>query len=344
MTSIYYCIYFNNFRSFLDRTLSLSYGLALIMIGYLGLATGEIFSGELISRGELSPGEVVLYHSRKFPYELLTDPVTYGRIIVSDAIAIDNRWPLTYEIESYSPHLKGLICLGHFRDSPIQNKYYNLKNYFLTHGITLFKPHDPGALKAALRRSGTIRGMVSTGNDKFNQLFSSKHTDMITLPPDQKNDQPALDPVRRLSTRLEFFWDLPDQIFNGEIEKKYLVVAYDFGLRYSMLRSLKTLGCEIRIVPADYSPEEVIALKPEGILLTGGPGHPRKMGYAISNISRLIGLRPILATGLGHVLLGLSNGDPGIKTQITTMSKKQKPPKPTRSASIGNHSKETASS
>jgi len=92
------------------------------------------------------------------------------------------------------------------------------------------------------------------------------------------------------------------------LEKKYVVVAYDFGLSYSLLRNLTRFGCDIRVVPVDYSPEAVIALKPEGILLAGGPGEPESMGYAISRIGRLVGLRPILATGLGHVLLGLSMG------------------------------------
>jgi carbamoyl-phosphate synthase small subunit len=107
---------------------------------------------------------------------------------------------------------------------------------------------------------------------------------------------------------LEFYWDLTDESYFDDGRREYIVVAYDFGLTYSSLRNLKRLGCDIRVVPADYSPEQVIALKPEGILLAGGPGKPKQMDYAISNISRLIGLRPILATGLGHVLLALSVG------------------------------------
>lgn len=285
-----------------------SYGLILIMKAFLGLSTGDIFSGKLFCAGDLSPGEVVLYHSENFHYQLLTDPVNYGRIIVSDSKTVENRWPHTSEIESYSPHLKALVVLGGFRDSPIQNEFYNLINYFRTNGITLFKPYDPANLNTVLKRLGSIKGMIAPDKDALSQLFTGKYSSSPPVFPDHNGHQDYIDPVRRLSTRLDFFWDLPHQLIEKDIERKFLVVAYDFGLRYSMLRNLKKLGCDIRIVPADYSPEEVIALKPEGILLSGGPGHPREMGYAISNISRLIGLRPILATGLGHILLGLSMG------------------------------------
>ena len=272
------------------------------------MATGDIFPGELIVAGDLIPGEIILYHSDKFSYQLLTDPVTYGRIIVSDASAIANRWPAATEIESYSPHLRALVITGEIIGQPDHDDYYSLANYFHTNGITLFKPHDPQGLLQLLDQTGPVPGLITTARDEINKLFVRLYADNQTRYSNDSRNAIEPDPVRKLSTRLEFFWDLPDQNPAEYIPRKYLLVAYDFGLPYSTLRNLKRLGCDIRIVPADYSPEEVIALKPEGILLAGGPGNPRDMGYAISNITRLLGLRPILAAGLGHILLALAIG------------------------------------
>lgn len=274
----------------------------------MALATGDVFSGDLVCRGDLLPGEVVLYNSAIFQYQILTDPVGYGRIIVSDSEFIDNRWPFLNEIESYSPHLKALVMLGELRNTPIQDNHYNLVNYLRTNGITFFKPDEPTQLKSLLNQCGPVRGIITDDLTEINQLYLKKTPQDLLSYPSYPQSIDDFDPVRKLSTRLEFFWDLPDQSAFVEKLRRFSVVAYDFGLAYSILRNIKKLGCDIRIVPADYSPEDVIALKPEGILLAGGPGDPGGMGYAISNISRLIGLRPILATGLGHLLLAAALG------------------------------------
>lgn len=278
------------------------------MSAFLALATGDVFPGEMICRGELLPGQAVIYHADKFPYRILTDPVGYGKIIVSDCQMVDNRWPYLTEIESYSPHLKALVILGDLLKSPFQDKRYNLVNYLKSNGITLFKPDKPAALNTLLMQSGPVPGIITDDLTEINQLYIKKTPPGFKIYEPYSQSLDNLDPVRKLSTRLEFFWDLPDQELIVPQIRKYLIVAYDFGLAYSILRNIKKLGCDIRIVPADCSPEDVIALKPEGILLAGGPGGLEGMGYAVNNISRLVGLRPILATGLGHILLASALG------------------------------------
>ena len=99
------------------------------MRSYLGLSTGDVFPGESICSIDETIGEVVLYSSKNFRYQILTDPVNFGKIVVSDSDTVDNRWPLFSEIESFSPHLKALVILGSLCDSDYQNKNYNLKNY-----------------------------------------------------------------------------------------------------------------------------------------------------------------------------------------------------------------------
>ncbi|MCP4584095.1 MAG: hypothetical protein GY839_20980 [candidate division Zixibacteria bacterium] len=267
------------------------------MKSYLELATGDIFTGTVCGGDDETSGEVVLYHSQNFHYQILTDPVNYNRIIVSDSDFIDNRAPLFAEIESYSPHLKALVILGELRQSPLAEIYSSLENYLTENDIALFIPDESDRLKQILGSIGTVKGEITSNTERQSAIS----LDNLSSPPEN-------DPVRKLSTSLEFFWDLTDETYFDDGHKEYVIVAYDFGLTYSTLRNLKRLGCDIRVVPADYSPEQVIALKPEGILLAGGPGRPGQMEYAISNISRLIGLRPILATGLGHVLLALSVG------------------------------------
>ena len=278
------------------------------MRAYLGLSTGDIFPGESFCFFEETSGDVILYNSKDFRYQILTDPVNYGKIIVSDSNTIDDRWPLFSEIESFSPHLKGLVILGALCESDFQSRSYNLKNYLASNQVSFFKPFQSDLLGIVLDKIGPTTGIITSSLDTAKN-FNGKNSSTTNRFKDDFVDDND-DPVRSLSTTLEFFWDMPGQRrYNGKfIEKKYVVVAYDFGLPYSTLRNLSRLGCDIRIVPADCPPEEMVALKPEGILLAGGPGNPIQMDYAIQNIARLIGLRPILASGLGYILLGLSMG------------------------------------
>ena len=271
---------------------------------YMCLASGEIFPGKAIGYIEDTFGEVVLYCSKKFHYEILTDPVHFGRIVVSDSQTVDNRQPMFWEIESYSPHLKGLVILGLLRKSPLQDNSNDLKDYLALNMITGFKPDQPEKLKTVLQKHGLVFGAIYSNPDKIKKLTVKRDFADKVFNTNRKSSNKEKDPVKALSTPLEFYWDYT----GNHIEKRYIVVAYDFGLPYSTLRNLSRFGCDLRIVPADAPPEEVVALKPEGILLAGGPGKPHDMAYAVNNIARLIGLRPILATGLGHSLLALSIG------------------------------------
>jgi len=278
------------------------------MKAYLALATGDIFPGRMFNgSGDIS-GEVVLYQAKKFNHHILTDPVNYGRIIVSDSSIIENRGPLFTEIESYLPHLKALIIIGKLVKSPLAETYLSLESYLDSNEIALFKPKNPASLIETLEKTGMITGTLTTHLEPSRKLHLKRAPELDDSTSHRPSPRPDIDPVRRLSTSLDYFWDLTDEDYPSRGHREYVVVAYDFGPPYSMLRNLKRLDCDIRIVPADFSPEQVIALNPEGILLGGGPGYPDQMSYAISNISRLIGLRPILATGLGHILLGLSFG------------------------------------
>jgi len=283
------------------------------MNAYLGLKNGEVFPGKALCMADDAYGEVVIYNSRNFHYQILTEPVNCGKIIVSDSEIVYNRWPLFPEIESFKPHLQGLVILGSLCKSKYQNKYYNLKNFLSSNMIPFFKPNQPERLKMILEQNPPLAGqsgIITSSLETAKRIQNENGNGYRDWNPSKTSANSDSDFTRRLSTSLEFFWDMPEQRrHNGKfMEKNYAVVAYDFGLPYSMLRNLKKYDCDIRIVPSDCSPEEVIALKPEGILLAGGPGNPEKMKYAIDNIARLVGIRPILATGLGHILLAMSMG------------------------------------
>jgi carbamoyl-phosphate synthase small subunit len=93
-----------------------------------------------------------------------------------------------------------------------------------------------------------------------------------------------------------------------QVERPYKVVAYDFGIKYNILRCLVSAGCEVTVVPATFPAEEALALKPDGIFLSNGPGDPEPMTAAIENIRKLLGKKPIFGICLGHQLLGLALG------------------------------------
>jgi carbamoyl-phosphate synthase small subunit len=182
--------------------------------------------------------------------------------------------------------------------------------YLERHNIPVIWDLDTRALVRHIRKMGALRGMVSTDGAAPETLIAEAKA----LP-----TMAGLELAGRVTCGKSYVWNKgsielavsPLQRAagaQGRDEKRHRVVAYDFGIKQNILRLLVDLNCDVTVVPASTSPEDVLALKPDGVFLSNGPGDPEPITYAVSSIRKLLGRVPIFGICLGHQLCGLALG------------------------------------
>jgi len=180
--------------------------------------------------------------------------------------------------------------------------------YLQRYGVPVIWDLDTRALVRHLRDVGALRGVVATDGTPAEQLIAEARA----LP-----TMAGLELASRVTSAQKYAWDKgsidlaapvsgKESLHNGK--KRQKVVAYDFGIKQNILRLLVDHGCEVTVVPAQTSSEDVLALKPNGVFLSNGPGDPEPIGYAVANIRKLVGRVPIFGICLGHQLCGLALG------------------------------------
>ena len=169
-------------------------------------------------------------------------------------------------------------------------------------------------LTKMLRTQGAMRGILSTTDlDDASLVAKAKRSPEMT----------GLDLAKEVTTKKEFHWNAVDKTpyalatKNGEKnDGRFKVVVFDYGVKQNILRRLASYGCDLTVVPASYSAEQVLAMNPDGIFLSNGPGDPDAVKYAVLNIKKLIGKKPIFGICLGHQLLGLALGGKTFKLKF----------------------------
>lgn len=279
------------------------------MRAYLALADGTIFSGRNFgAEGQVS-GEVVFTTGMTGYQEVLTDPSFTTQLVTLTSPHIGNVGINEEDFESVSarPQVGGFIV----RDvSPVVSNYRSQKplDVFLKeHGIIGITDVDTRSLTRWLRDHGSQNGCIGTGNPD----------DLVDLAR-QAPSAEGLDLVQRVtpSAPYEFTETLGDwspevmghPLVQESGAERFRVVAYDFGGKRNIFRCLVSAGCDLTCVPATTSAEEVLALNPDGIFLSSGPGDPAALQYAVEAIQKLLGKKPIFGICLGHQLLARALG------------------------------------
>jgi carbamoyl-phosphate synthase small subunit len=255
------------------------------MKAFLSLDSAGSFPGRYFGFNGSCNGEIAHYRAPYFAPQILTDPSYLGKIVVIDAEQINERWPMPDEVQSFMPHLAGLVFLGHEGESLGAGEHFTLGNYLETNRIPAFLPDNPDHVRRAALHGQGIGGAIGHGR------FNSKHAPM---------------PVgfRAIASPQEYIWDLAP----GDMpEENTGLVVWDHGVNYDLLRSLKKIGARLRVVPPDSEPEHIIALHPDGVVIAGGP-FPAELGETLARIERIIGIRPILAVGNGALLVARAMG------------------------------------
>ena len=275
----------------------------------LALEDGRIFAGEGYGAPSECLGEVVFNTSLTGYQEIATDPSYAGQIVVLTNPQIGNYGTNQADNEAAKPYIEGLIVREFSAVSSNWRSEQVTDEYMERYKVPVLAEIDTRALVRHLRTHGVMRGVISTAETNPEKLVAKARSI-------RKMD--GTDLARVVSTKTAFAFDDSDgrnQSGDGLLsgveqgDKPLLhVVAYDFGIKLNILRMLTREGCRVTVVPAETRADEVLALKPDGVFLSNGPGDPEPVDYAVKAIQGMMGRVPIFGICLGHQLTGLALG------------------------------------
>ena len=277
------------------------------------LEDGSTFIGHSIGAEGFSVGEVVFNTSMTGYQEILTDPSYDSQIITFTNPHIGNTGVNDEDIESLKIHASGAII----RDSEILSNSWRkndtLENFLKHQNIVAICGIDTRKLTKVLRTKGSQNGCIMSG--KIDLEIAKKKIKSF-------DGLIGVDLAKKVTTKSMYSWDrgLAD-IYqeNNKKDKKssFKVIAYDFGIKLNILRILKVHGCDLTVVPADYSVDKILKMNPDGVFLSNGPGDPKACDYAIDNIKTLLDKKiPLFGICLGFQLLALASGCKTIKMKF----------------------------
>src|SRR5690554_2906058 len=246
---------------------------------------GNVFAG----KGE-TYGELVFNTSMMGYQEIITDPSYKGQIINMTYPLIGNCGINKDDLESRSLQIGGLVVREYSEFPYNWRMEMTLKEYLEKHGVLGVQDIDTRALTRHIRKIGVMKCAISTEDFNIERLR------------EKARKYPALegrDMVQYVSCKKAYKWNK---------QGKFHVLVLDFGIKTSILRKLAGLGCRITVVPASISHKEIMEYKPDGIFLSNGPGDPAGVPYAVSEVKKLLGKKPIFGICFGHQILGQALG------------------------------------
>ncbi|MGJ8694908.1 MAG: glutamine-hydrolyzing carbamoyl-phosphate synthase small subunit [Verrucomicrobiaceae bacterium] len=272
----------------------------------LALEDGRIFRGRAFGHTGTTSGEICFNTSMTGYQEIITDPSYRGQIVTMTYPLQGNYGVNEEDAESATPHVRGFV-IGELCEIPSNwRSEESLADYFTRHQIIGIEDIDTRALTKHLRSRGAMRAVITTELTEEEAVKAA-------------NDSPKMegsDFVQEVSTPENYRWEgesrlwtIPSVTTNQETnyielpEVKYRIVAYDFGVKYNILRSLRQSGFEVDVVNSRTSAADVLAMKPDGVFLSNGPGDPAALTYIHDEVKQLIGRIPLFGICLGHQIL-----------------------------------------
>ncbi len=271
----------------------------------LALEDGTVFEGSSFGAPAERSGEVVFNTALTGYQEVFTDPSYAGQIVILTNPQIGNYGTSSEDNESARPYIEGLVVREFSAIASNWRSDAEADDFLARHGIPVISGLDTRCLVRHLRTRGVMRGVLSATERDANRLVE-KARSIPTMS--------GLDLASRVTTADRYEWDKPvdacspSDLVGRPAEPRFHVVAYDFGIKHNILRRLVQVGCRVTVVPALTAAEDVLALKPDGIFLSNGPGDPEPLTAEIANIRKLIGKKPMFGICLGQQLLGLALG------------------------------------
>jgi len=282
------------------------------MQAILALEDGRVFRGKGYGAKGECYGEVVFNTSITGYQEIFTDPSYSGQIVVLTNPEIGNYGTNDDDNEATRPWIEGLIVREFSKVSSNWRSQQVAEEYLEQFKVPVLSDIDTRSLVRHLRDHGVMRGVISTIESDADKLIAKARS----IP---KMD--GTDLAKVVSTKRSYVWEVgershePVAVVGVKDEPpRFHVVAYDFGIKQNILRKLRGEGCRVTVVPAETRAEDVLALKPDGVFLSPGPGDPGALEYLYQELKQLIGKCPIFGICLGHQLLGFAYG--GNRTKL----------------------------
>ena len=275
----------------------------------LALEDGRVFRGKGFGAQGECAGEVVFNTSLTGYQEIFTDPSYAGQIVVLTNPHIGNYGTTPSDAESARPMIEGLVVREF---SPVSSNWRSTEvadEYLERSGIPVISEVDTRAVVRHLRANGVMRGVIACGDTLDEAALVAKAR------AGRKMD--GTDLASSVSTKVPYEWNAQEaknQTGDALLSDAYAgtgdrhVVAYDFGIKENILRMLTRAGCRVTVVPATTSAADVLAMNPDGVFFSNGPGDPEPLEYAIENVRALKGKAPLFGICLGHQIFGLALG------------------------------------
>lgn len=281
----------------------------------LVLADGSVFHGHSIGALGQTSGEVVFNTAMSGYQEILTDPSYCRQIVTLTYPHIGNVGCNAGDFESDRNYAAGLII----RDLPAVHENWradqSLGDYLKSHGVVAIAEIDTRRLTRILREKGAQAGCIVAAERLPDDAIAQAQAAARGFP-----GLAGMDLAKEVTVSAGYRWQEGEWTLSGFAEppaSKFKVVAYDFGVKRNILRMLASRGCDVHVVPATTSAAEVLAMKPDGVFLSNGPGDPEPCAYAISAIQEILDKRiPVFGICLGHQLLGLASGARTVKMKF----------------------------
>ncbi len=282
----------------------------------LALADGSVFRGRAIGATGSTVGEVVFNTAMTGYQEILTDPSYAGQIVTLTYPHIGNVGVNVEDAESVRPFAAGLVIRDLPRLASSWRAQQDLGTYLRAHGIVGISDIDTRKLTRILRERGAQNGCIVTQAELDDAAVDQAVVSARSAPAMAGQDLARIVSCREPYAWTESTWALGVGFREMEASR-FHVVAYDFGVKHNILRMLAERGCRLTVVPAQTPAAEVLALHPDGVFLSNGPGDPEPCDYAIAAIREIIaaGL-PVFGICLGHQLLGLAAGGRTLKMKF----------------------------
>jgi carbamoyl-phosphate synthase small subunit len=282
------------------------------MQAILALEDGRIFRGRAFGAPVEAAGEVVFNTSLTGYQEIFTDPSYAGQIVVLTNPHIGNYGTTPSDAEAARPFIEGLVTREFSAMSSNWRSTEVADDYLERSGIPVIAEVDTRAVVRHLRTNGVMRGVIASGETLDPEALVAKARAIRKME--------GTDLASVVTTKAQYKWDaseprnltgdglLPGADKAAGKHKQLHVVAYDFGIKQNILRMLTRENCRVTVVPATTSAEETLALNPDGVFFSNGPGDPEPLDYAIETVQKLQGKKPIFGICLGHQIFGLALG------------------------------------
>lgn len=272
----------------------------------LVLEDGSVFEGYAFGSIRPTLGELVFNTSMTGYQEILTDPSYAGQIVMPTYPLIGNYGINARDFESRRVQVSGFVVREHCLRPSHSMSTSSLDQFLADQGVPGISGVDTRAITRLLRSRGVIMGAISI-NESVGEALARLH---------KAPSYDDIDFASGVSATTSYNWPSPSTSCENPLVKHRRIVVDDYGLKYNILRTLQSKGCEVIVMPAGATASDVLERNPDGVVLSPGPGNPELLGYAVSTARGLLGHVPILGICLGNQVLGLAFGGKTFKLKF----------------------------